>query len=262
MARARNIKPAFFQNEDLAELKPIERLAFIAMWTVSDYKGCIEYRAKRLKVQLLPYDNCDIELIVNNLEQSRFIKTYSVQGLMYIKILNFEKHQNPHPNEKKSGSDIPDIDEKDIENNQLKNIVINHDQYGTVRADSLIPITDTLNPLSAKKHADSFNDFWKAYPKKVGKDKALIAWNKKKPPLIEVLEALQWQVISDQWKSGYIPNPATYINDGRWQDEPQINKPQSKSFKEDTMAAARSIFTNSSGIPYYQAKEIEIKNDE
>lgn len=107
-----------------------------------------------------------------------------------------------------------------------------------------------------------FDDFWKTYPKKVGKDKAITAWNKKKPPLIEVLEALQWQVISDQWKSGYIPNPATYINDGRWQDEPQINKPQSKSFKEDTMAAARSIFTNSSGIPYYQAKEIEIKNDE
>jgi uncharacterized protein YdaU (DUF1376 family) len=107
-----------------------------------------------------------------------------------------------------------------------------------------------------------FNDFWKAYPKKVGKDKAITAWGKKKPPLIEVLEALQWQIISDQWKSGYIPNPATYINDGRWQDEPQIKKPQSKSFKEDTMAAARSIFTNSSGIPYYQAKEIEIKNDE
>ena len=113
-----------------------------------------------------------------------------------------------------------------------------------------------------KEKEDSFDDFWKAYPKKVGKDKAIAAWGKKKPPLIEVLEALQWQVICDQWKSGYIPNPATYINDGRWQDEPQINKPQSKSFKEDTMAAARSIFTNSSGIPYYQAKEIEVKNDE
>ena len=113
-----------------------------------------------------------------------------------------------------------------------------------------------------KEKEDSFDDFWKAYPKKVGKDKAIAAWGKKKPPLIEVLEALQWQVISEQWKSGYIPNPATYINDGRWQDEPQINKPQSKSFKEDTMAAARSIFTNSSGIPYYQAKEIEVKNDE
>ena len=41
-----------------------------------------------------------------------------------------------------------------------------------------------------------------------------------------------------------------------------INKPQSKSFKEDTMAAARSIFSNSSGVPYYQANEIELKNDE
>ena len=262
MARARNIKPAFFQNEDLAELKPIERLAFIAMWTVADFKGCIEYRAKRLKIQLLPYDNCDIELIVNNLEQSRFITTYSVNGQSYIKILNFEKHQNPHPNEKKSGSDIPDIDKNDNSISNLQNIMINHDQDGSNRADSLIPITDTLNPLPTKKHVDSFDDFWKAYPKKVGKDKAITAWSKKKPPLIDVLEALQWQVISEQWKSGYIPNPATYINDGRWQDEPQINKPQSKSFKEDTMAAARSIFTNSSGIPYYQAKEIEIKNDE
>lgn len=261
MARARNIKPAFFQNEDLAELKPIERLAFIAMWTVADFKGCIEYRAKRLKIQLLPYDNCDIELIVNNLEQSRFITTYSVNGQSYIKILNFEKHQNPHPNEKKSGSDIPDIDKNDNSISNLQNIMINHDQDGSNRADSLIPITDTLNPLPTKKHVDSFDDFWKAYPKKVGKDKAITAWSKKKPPLIEVLEALQWQVISEQWKSGYIPNPATYINDGRWQDEPQINKPQSKSFKEDTMAAARSIFTNSSGIPYYQAKEIEVKND-
>ena len=230
MARARNIKPAFFQNEELAELKPIERLAFIAMWTVADFKGCIEYRAKRLKIQLLPYDNCDIETIVTNLEQSRFITTYSVQGQSYIKILNFEKHQNPHPNERKSGSDIPDIDEKDNVNNDIEIIVTNHDQDGTNRADSLIPITDTLIPLPAKKHADGFDDFWKAYPKKTGKDRALVAWKKKNPPLIEVLEALQWQSISNQWTkddSKYIPNPATYLNDGRWKDEPPKNSRES-----------------------------------
>ncbi len=50
MARARNIKPGFFQNEELAELEPIDRLAFIALWTVCDYKGCLEYRPKRLKI--------------------------------------------------------------------------------------------------------------------------------------------------------------------------------------------------------------------
>lgn len=88
-----------------------------------------------------------------------------------------------------------------------------------------------------------FDDFWKAYPKKVGKDKALTAWNKKKPPLIEVLEALQWQVISEQWKNGYIPNPATYLNDGRWQDEPQLNiKTTPKTYQDSREAAARTAF--------------------
>jgi hypothetical protein len=70
-----------------------------------------------------------------------------------------------------------------------------------------------------------FIKFWSAYPKKVGKDAALKAWNKKKPNIEEVLNALLWQVTSKQWqKEGgqFIPNPSTYINQGRWQDEPPV----------------------------------------
>jgi len=223
MARARNIKPAFFQNEDLAELKPIERLAFIAMWTVADYRGCIEYRAKRLKIQLLPYDNCDIDLIVTNLEQSRFITTYTVNGQNYIKILNFEKHQNPHPNEKKSGSTIPDIDESNCNINKLQTIVTNHDKDGTNRADSLIPITDSPLPItSTEVIEDYFQDFWYKYPKKVGIQAARKAWNKANPDIIKVIDAINWQRETKQWQAEdgkYIPNPATYLNQGRWMDE-------------------------------------------
>jgi uncharacterized protein YlbG (UPF0298 family) len=223
MARARNIKPAFFQNEDLAELKPIERLAFIAMWTVADYRGCIEYRAKRLKVQLLPYDNCDIDTIVTNLEQSRFITTYNVNGQNYIKILNFEKHQNPHPNEKKAGSTIPDIGESNSNINELQIIVTNHDKDGTNRADSLIPITDSPLPItSTEVLEDYFEDFWYKYPKKVGKEAARKAWNKANPDIIKVIDAINWQRETRQWQAEdgkYIPNPATYLNQGRWMDE-------------------------------------------
>jgi uncharacterized protein YlbG (UPF0298 family) len=223
MARARNIKPAFFQNEDLAELKPIERLAFIAMWTVADYRGCIEYRAKRLKVQLLPYDNCDIDTIVTNLEQSRFITTYNVNGQNYIKILNFEKHQNPHPNEKKAGSTIPDIGESNSNINELQTIVTNHDKDGTNRADSLIPITDSPLPItSTEVIEDYFEDFWYKYPKKVGKEAARKAWNKANPDIIKVIDAINWQRETKQWQAEdgkYIPNPATYLNQGRWMDE-------------------------------------------
>jgi hypothetical protein len=148
MARARNIKPSFFQNEELGELHPLERLAFIGMWTIADFKGCIEFRPKRLKVQLLPYDECDFEVITNNLEQSGFISTYSVSGQRYIKIINFEKHQNPHKNERESGSNIPDIDfedKKPNENNGLDKFGNNPELNGTAPADSLNPLPDSLN---------------------------------------------------------------------------------------------------------------------
>ena len=118
MARARNIKPGLFQNDLLGELCPLARLVFIGMWTIADFKGCIEFRPKMMKVQLLPYDDCDIEALVNSLEQARFIRYYSVQGKRYIKIVNFEKHQNPHKNERDAGSEIPDI-QKDNSINEL-----------------------------------------------------------------------------------------------------------------------------------------------
>lgn len=227
MARARNIKPAFFTNDDLAELSALERLAFIGLWTVSDFKGCIEFKPKRLKVQLLPYDNCDFEKIAINLDKSGFIRMYSVQGNRYLKILCFEKHQNPHKNERAAGSDIPDVDETDNENNELEKVEINPEQDGTARADSLNPITDSLNPPTRKTLAlivtNDFNSFWSSYPLKKNKDAAEKAWKKKKPPINDVLKALAWQVDSEDWtksRGKFIPYPATYINAGGWKDEP------------------------------------------
>lgn len=151
MARARNIKPSFFQNEELGELDPLVRLFFVGLWTIADYRGCVEFRPKRLKVQLLPYDNCDTEALANNLEKSGFVQSYSVAGQRYLKIINFEKHQNPHKNEREAGSEIPDIDRDDsqrvdsieFENNRDKNGTA-PDKDGTAPADSLLLIPDSL----------------------------------------------------------------------------------------------------------------------
>lgn len=153
MARARNIKPSFFQNEDLGELSPIDRLFFIGLWTVADYKGCVEFRPKRLKVQLLPYDECDSEQLARNLEKSGHVTLYSVNGQRYLKVINFEKHQNPHKNERETGSEIPDIGEADaqvvdfvvIEKNREKN-GNNQEKNETDPADSLLLIPDSPIP--------------------------------------------------------------------------------------------------------------------
>lgn len=67
-----------------------------------------------------------------------------------------------------------------------------------------------------------FETFWRAYPKKVGKKAAERAFEKARVPLNTLLDALDRQKDSQQWQrdSGqYIPNPATWLNQGRWEDE-------------------------------------------
>ena len=70
---------------------------------------------------------------------------------------------------------------------------------------------------------DGFNIFWNMYPRKVGRAKAEIAWKKHKPNIDNVVNTLTWQKNSKQWykqDGDFIPNPATYINQHRWKDEP------------------------------------------
>ena len=96
-------------------------------------------------------------------------------------------------------------------------IVMTSDGYQVV-----IPETERETETYTETETDSFTEFWNKYPKKVGKDKALSAWKKKSPKLNDVLFALTWQIESQQWQKGYIPNPATYLNEGRWQDEQPV----------------------------------------
>jgi hypothetical protein len=73
---------------------------------------------------------------------------------------------------------------------------------------------------------ECFDAFWAAYPKKAGKDAAWKAWQKRRPSrelTATICAALAWQRQQDQWlRDGgrYVPHPATWINAGRWQDEP------------------------------------------
>ena len=65
-----------------------------------------------------------------------------------------------------------------------------------------------------------FAEFWALYPKRKAKMDAIRAWRRKRPPIGKVREALAWQVNCDQWRKGFVPNPATWINRGQWDDEP------------------------------------------
>lgn len=74
-------------------------------------------------------------------------------------------------------------------------------------------------------YTQEFMSFWKAYPRKVGKDAAWRAWAKRngtRPPVADIIAAVESQKHGEQWQRDggqYIPNPATWINQGRWADE-------------------------------------------
>ena len=74
-----------------------------------------------------------------------------------------------------------------------------------------------------------FNEFWEIYPKKVAKQTAFNAWKKAKPSAElhkRILEAIEAAKRSDKWlrdNGQYIPNPATWLNGGCWDDEISLN---------------------------------------
>ena len=154
MPRARNLKYAFFTNDELAEHEPIDRLFFQSLWCLADYKGDIVWRSKKIKALTLPYDNVDIDSIAINLDKSGFIRFYSDGDNIYLNVTNFLEHQNPHKNERDKGSDIPAYSEELRQLIDLKGLAINpdksrsnHDKNETNRADSFNPIPDSFNPI-------------------------------------------------------------------------------------------------------------------
>lgn len=102
MPRARLLKPDFFRDEELCELPFEVRLLFAGLWTLADREGRLEYRLKRIKADLFPYDDgVDVAAGLERLN-GNFITIYESDGDKFIQINTFSKHQHPHIKEPKS----------------------------------------------------------------------------------------------------------------------------------------------------------------
>ena len=72
-----------------------------------------------------------------------------------------------------------------------------------------------------------FDQFWRLYPVKKGKQAAQRAWKNKKAGANIILKDIQVRVLKDrQWIEGFVPHAATYLNGCRWEDEIQAPKAQ------------------------------------
>ena len=159
--RARNIKPGFFRNEELAELSPLTRILFAGLWCLADREGRLEDRPRRIKADILPYDNCNVDKLLNDLQEKNFILRYKNQENQYIQVLNFKRHQNPHVREPESEIPAPGL--------HSAKPVLEQDEHGSGPADSgfRIPDSPSLIPDSNKTALESAVDDFKSFRKKI-----------------------------------------------------------------------------------------------
>lgn len=86
------------------------------------------------------------------------------------------------------------------------------------------------NPQSPQGGDDPFDFFWNLYPRKVGKEAARKAFDKaaKKAPVSDIMAGLHAQLPAIlATEPRFQPHPATWLNQGRWQDE--VQKPERKA---------------------------------
>lgn len=93
----RTVKPALFRHEQLFELEQSSKLplrvAFMGLFTCSDREGRFEWKPRQLKLDVLPWDRCDFELVLNALKEAGFIEKYEVADRQFGMIPNWKKHQ-------------------------------------------------------------------------------------------------------------------------------------------------------------------------
>lgn len=110
MGRIRTVKPELLKHEGLFELEletglPI-RIAFVGLFTICDREGRFKWRPRAIKLDVLPYDDCDFSRVLDALATRDFVRKYACGTEEFGFIPTFNKHQVI--NNRESDSDLPE----------------------------------------------------------------------------------------------------------------------------------------------------------
>lgn len=213
--RIRTIKPEFWQSEDLAQCSDKARLLAVGLLNYADDEGFFNANPALIQAAIFPFDTSSniTGMLLELSRKAKYVAFGEAEGKKYGQVVNFLEHQViSHPKASK-----------------IKNLC--QFQYDS----SNVPVTfrpewkgkegkGTPPAGDGEKYPEDFLKFWQAYPKKKAKKDALKAWQKATDkPAIEVLLAiLAKQKTWPSWikeKGQFIPYPATWLNEGRWDDE-------------------------------------------
>lgn len=246
MARMRYIKPEFWTDSRMVSLTRDARLLYIGTWNFALCdKGHLEDDALRLKMQVFPADNVDVAALLAELMAAGRIVRVTDGQCTWLQIVHLAVHQKVDPRwtprcpacktttsltetqESLGGAltsaNAPEQAESAPLDANLSGTLPNSPQEGIGgegRGDR------KTRPSAAPP--DTFDEWWQAYPRKEGKGRARPAYTKavRDVPADKLLRlTAEWFAARPDLEAKFIPQPASWLNARRWEDEPPTARP-------------------------------------
>lgn len=211
---------------------------FIRMLAVSDDFGVIPANDYTLRALLNPPEKLSKKLqeILKEIVDAKLGITFNYADKFWFmfKPQSFEMI-NSYVLNKRTKSEYLKLDKDEILSENFQEILRNSRVFGDEHIES---IKTKAESRKSKDYTDNFLKFWEAYPRKEGKGKAFVEFDKIKVNeslLAEMLAAIEVQKLSDQWKKDkgqYIPHPSTWLYQRRWEDQPlSLSSEDNRRFK-------------------------------
>jgi len=202
------------------------RIVWITILALADAHGKVEGSVSGLApVARVPIESC--EKAINRLKApDKYSRTKEYDGRRIVdidggwQILNFTKFREKA--KKRTAEYYRNYRKRKQETNTKTNTNTNTNTH-TQTGERCATVAKVAKPHLRTYNGD-FSTFWYNYPKKVGKGAAYDSWLKIQPSnelIGKITAAVESQKKSAAWqkdKGKYIPNPATWLNQGRWDD--------------------------------------------
>lgn len=223
---SRILKESICTSDSIDQLSAFEETFFYRLIVNCDDYGRMDARPKILASKLFPLKDIrttQIESALRALTSAELVILYSVGGKPFLQMKTWDRHQQIRAKKSK----YPSPDDSDTASEIICNQLIS-DESKCPRNPIQSESNPNPNPKEKRAREDTetderFERFWTAYPRHTAKQTAQTAFKKIAPTeelLQTMLTAIEKQKGSHQWSDPqFIPHPATWLNQRRWEDE-------------------------------------------
>ena len=254
--RIRTIKPEFWRSPDVSTLDIEDRLLFIGLWSYVDDNGVGRGDMADIIADLFAADMfadpretvARVSRGVSNLSERGMIHRYEVDGRTYVEIVRWRDHQRidkpgkaryPH-----YGADSRDCRETPAPPRET--VAPGTGEQGNRGTGE--QGTNTRSPAAPSSvrdpGPDRFDEFWEAYPRKVGKQKArtkFAAACKRVDAQTVIDGARRLAADPNLPEAQFIPHPSTWLERDGWEDEPLPARAGATTSIERNRGAAQAL---------------------